>query len=69
MDADRYTHEIEVKIMCMVGDVPEINIENIEMDLKEYVCLDCENKFKGLGKSVICPACKSSNIEMVSAEK
>lgn len=49
--------------MCMVGDVPEINIENIEMDLKEYVCLDCENKFKGLGKSVICPACKSSNIE------
>ncbi len=55
--------------MCMVGDVPEFDIEKIEMDLKEYVCLDCENKFKGLGKSVICPACKSSNIEMVSAEK
>ncbi|KCZ72932.1 hypothetical protein ANME2D_01373 [Candidatus Methanoperedens nitroreducens] len=55
--------------MCMVGDVPEFNIENIEMDLKEYVCLDCENKFKGLGNSVICPACKSSNVEIVSAEK
>jgi len=53
----------------MAADVPEFDIENIEMDLKEYVCLDCENKFKGLGKSVICPACKSSNIEMVSAEK
>jgi len=55
--------------MCMVGDVPEFNMENIEMDLKEYVCQDCKNKFKGLGKNVICPACKSSNIEMVSAEK
>jgi Zn finger protein HypA/HybF involved in hydrogenase expression len=30
--------------------------------------MDCENKFKGLGKSVICPACKSRNIEIVSAE-
>jgi Zn finger protein HypA/HybF involved in hydrogenase expression len=52
----------------MVGDMPELNIENMEMDLKEYFCMDCENKFKGLGKSVICPACKSSNIEIVSAE-
>ncbi len=69
MDTDRYTHEIEVKIMCMVGDAPEFNIEEIEMDLKEYICLDCENKFKGLGKNVICPACKSRNIEMVCAGK
>ena len=69
MDADRYTYEIEVKNMCMVGDVPEFDIEKIEMDLKEYVCLDCENRFKGLGKSIICPACKYSNIEVVSVEK
>ncbi len=69
MDANRYAYEIEVKNMCMAADVPEFDVEKIEMDLKEYVCLDCENKFKGLGKSVICPACKSSNIEMVGAEK
>lgn len=67
MDADGYTHEIEVKDMCMAADVPEFNIENIEMNLKEYVCQECGNKFKGLGKSIICPACKSSNVEMVSA--
>lgn len=53
--------------MCMVGDAPEFSTENIEMDLKEYVCLDCENKFKGLGKKVVCPACKSGNIEVVEA--
>ncbi len=52
--------------MCMVADVPEFNIENIEMNLKEYVCQDCGNKFKGIGNSVICPACKSSNVEIVS---
>ncbi len=69
MDADGYTHEIEVKNMCMVADIPGFDIEKIEMDLKEYVCLDCENKFKGLGNSVICPACKSSNVEIVSAGK
>ncbi len=55
--------------MCSVADMPEFDIEKIEMDLKEYVCLDCGNKFKGLGKSVICPACKSSNVEIVSAGK
>ena len=67
MDTDRCPYEIEVKKMCMVGDMPEFDVEELEMDLKEYVCMDCENKFKGLGKSVICPACKSSNIEIVSA--
>ena len=55
--------------MCMVGEIPEFNVEDIGMDLKEYVCLDCENKFKGLGNSIICPACKSSNLEIVSVEK
>jgi hypothetical protein len=39
----------------MVADIPEFDIEKIEMDLKEYVCLDCENKFKGLGKSGVNP--------------
>jgi len=53
----------------MVADVPEFDIEKIEMDLKEYVCLDCGNKFKGLGNSVICPACKSSNVEKRIGER
>ena len=69
MDADRCPYEIKVKKMCMVGDIPEFDVEDIEMELKEYVCLDCENKFKGLGNSIICPACKSSNLEIVGAEK
>ncbi len=65
----RNERNYEVKIMCSVADMPEFDIEKIEMDLKEYVCLDCENKFKGIGNSVICPACKSNNVEIVSVEK
>ncbi len=47
--------------MCMVGDPAEFEVTDT-LEVKEYICNDCENKFKGLGKRIVCPACKSENV-------
>ena len=49
--------------MCSVGDAFGVDVAD-ELNAKEYICKDCENKFKGIGKNVICPACRSSNVEL-----
>ncbi len=50
----------------MDGDVPEFEIESIDGYFKEYFCNNCKNKFRGCGKNMLCPSCKSSNIKVIT---
>ena len=49
--------------MCSVGDAFGVDVEET-LNPKEYTCKDCKNNFKGIGKNVLCPACRSSNVEL-----
>jgi rubrerythrin len=51
----------EVIIMCSVGDAFDLDLEG-NLPVKDYVCKDCGNKFKGIGKNVACPSCQSKNV-------
>jgi ribosomal protein L37AE/L43A len=51
------------KNMCSVGDVTNVDVSRLTPD--EYECMDCNNKFKGLGKRVTCPSCRSSNVKKI----
>ena len=51
-------------IMCSVGDVTAIDVKTLTAN--EYECMDCGNKFKGIGKKVTCPSCKSSNVKKIN---
>jgi rubrerythrin len=47
--------------MCSVGDSFDIDMEE-QIHPKDYVCKDCGNRFKGIGKNVKCPSCLSNNV-------
>lgn len=47
--------------MCSVGDAFDVNVEG-KLPVKDYVCDDCKNQFKGIGKNVMCPSCQSRNV-------
>jgi len=49
--------------MCSVGDAFEIDISG-EAKVCGYICLDCQKEFKGIGSNVLCPACKSGNVQL-----
>jgi len=50
--------------MCTVGGGPDIgNIETLAAG--DYECLECKNKFKGMGRRPMCPTCKSRNVKAV----
>lgn len=48
--------------MCSVGDAFNIDIEE-DIKMSEYTCKDCGKEFKGIGKNLKCPVCKSLNVE------
>ncbi len=48
--------------MCSTGDSFDIEMED-KIAPKNYVCKDCQNKFKSVGKNIKCPSCKSANVE------
>jgi Zn finger protein HypA/HybF involved in hydrogenase expression len=51
--------------MCTVGGGPDVGeIESI-ITASDYVCLDCNNKFKAMGKKAMCPSCKSRNVKQL----
>ncbi|HWQ19178.1 MAG TPA: hypothetical protein VN455_05315 [Methanotrichaceae archaeon] len=50
--------------MCTVGGGPDLgDVESLAS--KDYECLDCKNKFKGMGSRPRCPSCKSRNVKQV----
>ncbi|AKJ37401.1 MULTISPECIES: FmdB family zinc ribbon protein [Methanosarcina] len=48
-------------MMCSVGDSFDLDMEG-NLPVKDYVCKDCGNRFKGIGKNVKCPSCQSKNV-------
>lgn len=50
--------------MCTVGGGPDIG-EIETLAAKDYECLDCNNKFQGMGRRPMCPSCKSRNVKAV----
>jgi rubrerythrin len=47
--------------MCAVGGPPDLgDLESFFP--KEYNCLDCGHKFKGIGADPRCPSCQSENV-------
>lgn len=54
--------------MCSVGDSFNIDIAE-DAGFCEYVCNSCGNVFKGLGKNLKCPKCKSTNTTKKEGDK
>lgn len=50
--------------MCSVGDAFNLDIDLENPTVQDYICLDCQKTFKGLGKDVMCPECKSGNVKL-----
>ncbi len=50
--------------MCLVDSSTSIDIESSEMGT-EYRCMDCDTKFRGLGKRISCPSCQSNNVKKI----
>lgn len=48
--------------MCLVDSSTSIDIDSAEIG-NQYKCMDCETKFRGLGKKIKCPSCESTNIK------
>ena len=51
-----------IENMCSSGG-PMADVDLGKLKSKKYKCNDCGNKFKGIGKKVICPSCQSDNVE------
>ncbi|HPW74022.1 MAG: hypothetical protein IPI63_09305 [Methanothrix sp.] len=50
--------------MCTVGGGPDIG-EVETLAARDYECLDCKNKFQGMGRRPMCPSCESRNVKAV----
>jgi len=48
--------------MCYVCDAT-VDVDSLTS--RKYECIDCHNIFKGIGKRVKCPSCRSSNVEKI----
>ena len=51
--------------MCMMDSSSSVDIDSGELNVVQYVCKDCENKFQALGKKIRCPSCQSTNVKKV----
>ncbi len=49
--------------MCFIDSSVNVDIDPGQITGVQYVCRECKNKFKGLGKKVSCPACGSIDLE------
>jgi hypothetical protein len=62
--ADLLTEKRGEGNMCTVGGGPDLgDVETLVA--KDYECLDCNNKFQGMGRRPMCPSCKSRNVKAV----
>ena len=48
--------------MCLVDSSTNIDIESEDIG-SQYICTDCETKFRGLGKRIKCPTCESTKVK------
>lgn len=49
--------------MCFADSSVSVELEEGDLIGVEYKCMDCNSRFKGLGKKVRCPSCESTNIK------
>ena len=49
--------------MCSVGDAFNVDISEDAAGMSAYACRDCGKEFKGIGKNLRCPRCRSLNVE------
>ncbi|MCX9012854.1 MAG: hypothetical protein OIN66_17270 [Candidatus Methanoperedens sp.] len=50
--------------MCLVDSSTSIDIDSADLGTR-YICLDCNTKFRGIGKKVKCPSCESVNVKKI----
>lgn len=48
--------------MCSVGDMTDIEVERLVP--VNYKCNECNNKFRGIGRFVVCPSCQSEDVDL-----
>lgn len=51
--------------MCFAESSVSVEIEEGDLVLNQYKCMDCGSKFRGVGKKMKCPTCESSKVNMV----
>lgn len=42
--------------MCLVDSTTNIDIDTGDINASQYKCLDCDTKFKAIGKRIVCPS-------------
>ena len=47
--------------MCLIDSSTSIDIDSGDIG-DQYICTNCETKFRGLGKKIKCPSCESANV-------
>ena len=50
--------------MCLADSSVSIDIDSEDLGI-QYKCIDCDTKFRGLGKKIKCPTCESINIKKI----
>ncbi len=51
--------------MCFADSSVNVEIEEGELVTEQYKCIDCNSRFRGIGKKVMCPSCQSANVTKV----
>ncbi len=51
--------------MCFVDSSASVEIEEGAVIGVQYKCMDCDSRFKALGKKVSCPSCESTNVKKI----
>lgn len=51
--------------MCFADSSVSVEIEEGNLVMEEYQCIECNSSFRGIGKRVRCPSCDSTNVKKV----
>ncbi len=51
--------------MCFAESSVSVEIEEGDLVMEQYKCMDCKTQFRGIGKKMRCPSCQSANVTKV----
>jgi len=51
--------------MCFADSSVSVEIEEGNLIMEEYQCMECSSSFRGIGKKVRCPSCDSAKVKKV----
>jgi cytochrome c-type biogenesis protein CcmH/NrfF len=51
--------------MCFADSSVNVEIEEGDLVTEQYKCIDCNSRFRGIGKKIRCPACQSANVTKI----